>query len=103
MKMTRREFLKLSAATGVSAAAMNIYDYVNPDPALAESTSPEEVKYTHCVQCNHGPRCGMKCIVKDNKVVRIERRDNYPNVNICAKGVASVQEMYDPARLLHPM
>lgn len=103
MKMTRRDFLKLSAATGVSAAAMSMYDYVNPDPALAESTSPEEVKYTHCVQCNHGPRCGMKCIVKDNKVVRIERRDNYPNVNICAKGVSAVQEMYDPNRLLHPM
>ena len=103
MKLTRRSFLKLSAATGVTATAMGGCLYINPDPALAESDSPEEIRYTHCVQCNHAPRCGMKCVVKDNKVVRIEKRENYPNVNICAKGVASVQEMYDPNRLLHPM
>lgn len=116
MKMTRRQFLTLSAATGASAtlyacsaassgseASSSSVVYQNPDPEVQASTSPEEVKYTHCVQCNHGPRCGMKCIVKDNKVVRIERRENYPNVNICAKGVSAVQEMYDPNRLLHPM
>lgn len=104
LNMSRRSFLKLTAATGVSAAVLGGFDgFVNPDPALAESTSPEEIKYTHCVQCNHGPRCGMNCVVKDNKVYRIEKRLNYPNNTLCAKGVSAAQEMYDPNRLLYPM
>lgn len=102
MKMTRREFLKLSAATGATAAMLGS-GCVNSDPALAESTSPEEVRYSHCVQCNHMPKCGMKLIVKDEKVYRIERREAYGNNLICAKSLASIQELYDPQRLLYPM
>ena len=104
MKMTRREFLKLSTATALTATTMCAFDgWVNPDEALAASDAPEEVKYTHCVQCNHGPRCGLKVIMKEGKIYRVEKRPDYPNQNICAKGVASVQEIYNPNRLLHPM
>ena len=64
--MTRREFLKLSTATALTATTMCAFDgWVNPDEALAASDAPEEVKYTHCVQCNHGPRCGLKVIMKE--------------------------------------
>ena len=104
LNMSRRSFLKLTAATGVSATVLGGFEgYLNPDPALAESTSPEEIKYTHCVQCNHGPKCGMKLVIKDNKVYRVEKRDNYNNNLICAKSVAAIQELYDPERLLYPM
>ena len=105
MKLSRRDFLKLTAATGVSAAVLGGVEclYVNPDPALAESTSPEEVKYSHCVQCNHMPKCGMKVIVKDGKIYRIEKRAGYPNNAICSKAIALAQEQYDPHRLLYPM
>ena len=86
MKLSRRDFLKLTAATGVSAAVLGGVEclYLNPDPALAESTSPEEVRYSHCVQCNHMPKCGMKVIVKDGKIYRIEKRAGYPNNSICS-------------------
>ena len=103
-KISRRTFLKMAAATGAGASVLgsNVL-FQSADPALAESTSPEVVKYSHCVQCNHVPFCGMKLIFKDDKLFRIEKRANYNNNLICAKGVAALQELYDPERLLYPM
>lgn len=105
-KMTRRTFLKAAVAAGVGVAAADGLTgiFIHPDHvALAASNAPEEVKFTHCVMCNHTPRCGMKAIIKDNKVLRIEKRDDYPNNLLCAKGIASLQDLYDPHRLLYPM
>ncbi|NLL36685.1 MAG: molybdopterin-dependent oxidoreductase [Fretibacterium sp.] len=103
-KISRRTFLKLATATGAGAALANSNIlFQNVDPALAESTSPEVVKYTHCVQCNHGPRCGTKLILKDDKIYRIEKRENYNNNDLCAKGLASLQDIYNPKRVLYPM
>lgn len=103
-KISRRTFLKMTAATGMGVAAANTGFFVHPDcEALAASDAPEEVKYSHCVMCNHTPKCGIKAIVKEGKIYRVERRDGYNNNLLCAKGVASLQEMYDPNRLLYPM
>ncbi len=103
-KISRRTFLKLAATTGASASVLgsNIL-FQSADPALAESTSPEVVKYSHCVQCNHVPFCGMKLVFKDDKLYRIEKRGNYNNNLLCAKSIAALQELYDPERLLYPM
>ena len=36
--------------------------------------------------------------------MRVEaRKDGWPNTPICSKGLASLQELYDPHRLLYPM
>ena len=103
-KLSRRQFLKLTAASAAGAAMAGSGSFIIPgNEALAASDAPEEVKYTHCVMCNHGPRCGMKLILKEGKVYRIEKREDYPNNLICAKGVAAIQELYAPDRLLHPM
>jgi len=106
-KVSRRTFLKGAVATGVGITlADKIADgmYIYPDvEALASSDAPETVKYTHCVMCNHGPKCGMKLIIKDNKVFRVEKREDYPNNLLCSRGLASLQELYDPKRLLYPM
>lgn len=102
--VSRRDFLKYTAM-GSTAAALGsgtVY-WVNPDPALAASTSPEEVRYSTCAECNHVPYCGLRLIVKDNKIYRIEFRDKYPNNLLCAKGLSQIQEVYDPTRILHPM
>ena len=53
--------------------------------------------------CNHVPKCGIAATVKDGKIVRVESRDKYPASPICAKGLASLQELYDPHRLTAPM
>lgn len=104
VKISRRTFLKLAAVTGIGAAAAGSGMFIYPDiQALADSDSPEEIKYTHCVMCNHGPHCGIKAIVKDDKVYRIEKREGYNNNLLCAKGIASLQDLYNPERLLYPM
>lgn len=103
-KVSRRTFLKMTAAASMGVAAASTGMYIYPDyEALAASNAPEEVKYTHCVMCNHSPKCGIKAIVKDDKVFRIEKREGYNNNLLCAKGVSSIQELYDPNRLLYPM
>ena len=71
-KLSRRQFLKLTAASAAGAAMAGSGSFIIPgNEALAASDAPEEVKYTHCVMCNHGPRCGMKLILKEGKVYRI--------------------------------
>lgn len=102
-EISRRTFFKFAATAGALAGAGSAVLWVNPDPALAESTSPETVKFSMCSECNHTPFCGLKVIVKDDKVYRIEKREKYQNNLVCAKGIASIQETYDPERLLHPM
>jgi anaerobic selenocysteine-containing dehydrogenase/Fe-S-cluster-containing dehydrogenase component len=62
-----------------------------------------EYKYTYCAQCSQMPRCGVKAVVKDGKVIRVERREEYGNELLCAIGNAAVQDLYAPDRLLHPM
>ncbi|MDR3209122.1 MAG: molybdopterin-dependent oxidoreductase, partial [Oscillospiraceae bacterium] len=70
-------------------------------------TPPEEVggeyKYSHCVMCNHVPRCGIKALVKDGRILRLERREQYGNETLCPIGAASVQDIYAPDRVLYPM
>ena len=107
-KMNRREFLKLATATTAGAAMICTADgsYIFPDAvAKADPAAPEVVYYNHCQGCNSGPKCGMKLILKDGQLIRIERRSEggHNNPNICAKGAAQVQDIHNPNRLLHPM
>jgi anaerobic selenocysteine-containing dehydrogenase len=41
--------------------------------------------------------------VKDGKVLRIERREEYGNELLCAIGSAAVQDLYAPDRILYPL
>lgn len=102
MKVTRRSFVKGSAALAGATLASGAFTIVHPEGAVAEEAAVE-VKYTYCDMCNHVPKCGIAATVKDGKVVRVEARDKYPASPICAKGIASLQELYDPERVLHPL
>lgn len=105
MELTRRTFLKSLAATGAVACAagatpgLSTLAYAD-EPGLE---SGEEMRYSHCFMCNHAPHCGVAAVVKDNKILRIERREDYPNNNLCAKGMASSSDIYDPGRVLYPL
>lgn len=99
--ITRRSMIKGTAALA-GAAALGSYDISHPAGAIAED-APEEIKYTYCDMCNHVPKCGIACTVKDGKVVHIESREGYPASPLCAKGLSSIQELYDPERLTTPM
>lgn len=103
--VSRRTFLKSGAVSAaVIALAGGGFEVAWPDEAFADPDSPTETRYTYCDMCNQTPKCGIMATVKEGKIVRVEaRKDGYPNTPICAKGLSSLQELYDPHRLLHPM
>jgi anaerobic selenocysteine-containing dehydrogenase len=63
----------------------------------------ERVAYSYCDMCNQVPKCGMKVHVENDRVVRIEDRENYPAGPLCLKGQAMLEEQYHPDRLLYPL
>ncbi len=102
VNISRRTLLKGTAAMAGAALAGGAFEIVHPEGAIAEE-APVEVKYTYCDMCNHVPKCGIAASAKDGKVVRVEARDKYPADPICAKGISSLQELYDPHRITDPM
>ncbi|MEM4297952.1 MAG: molybdopterin-dependent oxidoreductase, partial [Nitrososphaerota archaeon] len=65
-----------------------------------------EVK-TLCGMCLPSGRglCGVKAIVSNDRLIRIEGDREHPNNRgvLCAKGLATVQLVYHPDRLKHPL
>ncbi|MCL2756897.1 MAG: molybdopterin-dependent oxidoreductase [Coriobacteriia bacterium] len=105
--LSRRKFVVGAAALGTAVGLSSTvgswgFNIFHPEEAFADSNAPIEVKYSYCDMCNHVPKCGLKCHVQEGKIVRVESRENYPNSPLCAKGIASLQELYDPNRLLVP-
>ncbi|MDR3307512.1 MAG: molybdopterin-dependent oxidoreductase [Coriobacteriales bacterium] len=98
-QLTRRRFLQMLTAVGAGAAASGTVLRAAL-PAFGDEAGA--YRYSHCIMCNHGPHCGIKAWVKDDKVYRLERRDRYNNNLLCAKGVSSAQDLYDPTRVLYP-
>ncbi len=74
----------------------------NGMPIDAAAKDHEEATYSICALCNQAPFCGMKVVQKDGVISRIEKREGYPNNNLCVKGMAATQDLYHPARLLYP-
>lgn len=58
--------------------------------------------YTFCDACTT-PFCGIKAHVKEGKITKIESWENFPNGPLCAKGYATLQTEYSPARLGYPL
>ena len=104
--MSRRGFVAGAAVAG-AAIGMGISDggfnFFHPKSAFADENAPIEEKYSYCDMCNHVPKCGIACSVQDGKIVRVASREKYPTSPLCAKGIASLQELYDPHRVLKPM
>ncbi|MDR3307708.1 MAG: molybdopterin-dependent oxidoreductase [Coriobacteriales bacterium] len=104
--LSRRSFVAGAAVAGAAlsvGASAGGFDFFHPAEAFASEDSPVEIKYTYCDMCNHVPKCGIAAHVREGKIVRIESRAKYPATPLCAKGISSLQELYDPHRVLHPM
>ena len=104
--ISRRAFVAGAAAVGVAvglsaSGGSTGYDFYHPREAFADD-GPIEIKYSYCDMCNHVPKCGLACSVQNGKIVRVESRKPYPASPLCAKGITSLQELYDPNRLLVP-
>ncbi len=111
-KFSRRQFLKAACLTGATAAAgctdkpfKNLIPYVIPP----EDIVPGEATWyaTTCRECPAG--CGLLAKNRDGHVIKAEGNPLHP-VNggkpwgkLCARGQASLQNLYNPDRYPSPM
>ncbi len=126
-QISRRDFVKLGALTGGSAAFLGA---TAGFPALTKAQATTDVSraayplsdpanqiYTVCLQCNTG--CGIKVKLLDGVIAKIDGNPYspmtmYPHIPyetpvsdaatiegaICPKGQAGLQSVYDPYRLV---
>ena len=104
MELTRRTFLKVSAAVGAATAAVGSLPRVKALSQEKAKDGPEERWVPNvCLQCPAG--CGILVRVVDGRAVRIEGNPEHP-INIgrlCPKGHIGLQLLYDPDRIKGPM
>lgn len=107
-RFTRREFLKLSAATAGSVAALgSLRALASWDLSYAEgalkTAAAEVVIPSTCHLCPAA--CGVLVRVADGRVVKLEGNPMHPvnTGSLCPKGQAAPELLYNPDRLTQPM
>ncbi|MEE9250670.1 MAG: molybdopterin-dependent oxidoreductase [Alphaproteobacteria bacterium] len=106
---TRRNFLKLGAATaGAAAAGQGALISARELERGGKDYSPRTGKErqaipTACWQCV--TRCAAIGYVEEGRLVKIEPQPNSIRTEgkLCAKGQAGVNQVYDPDRVLYPL
>lgn len=110
--ITRRDFIKLGAASsGLAAAGLGTGSALAGSIKFAEGGrdfSPQTGKErkaipSACWQCV--TRDGIIGYVEDGRLVKIEGNPELPRTNgkLCARGQAGVNVIYNPDRLLYPL
>jgi len=107
--LSRRKFIALLSASAALAGA-GCSDYRDKGEVIPYNVKPEEVTpgkpnfyastCSGCVQ-----NCGTLIKAREGRPIKIEGNPDHP-VNkgkICAKGEASILNLYDPSRLQFPM
>ncbi len=126
-QISRRDFVKLGALTGGSAAFLGAtagfpaltkaQTTIDDSRAAYPLSDPANQIYTVCLQCNTG--CGIKVKLLDGVIAKIDGNPYspmtmYPHIPygtpvsdaatiegaICPKGQAGLQSVYDPYRLV---
>lgn len=103
---SRRDFLKLSAASvgaltfSSTGGLKNTEVHSAPNYWWREETT---TKYSYCDMCYW--HCGIKVEVGDGKVAKIygDEEDPLSRGNLCPRGQAGVQQVYNPDRLKQPL
>jgi anaerobic selenocysteine-containing dehydrogenase len=110
-KITRRGFLKLAGASAASTAVLtgcgpaSRYVVREPYANMPEYTYNGESTYyaTTCQECAAG--CGIVVRTTQGRAIKVEGNPLHP-VNAgktCARGQASIQGLYNPDRVPHPI
>jgi len=107
MKLNRRKFLQVGAATGVAIAASgNVAKAMELTPGgknvSKKGVERKKVPYT-CLTCNIED--GGIAYVENDRIVKLEGNPKHPGNRgrLCAKGNAGLLHVYDPERVLYPL
>ncbi|MBC8336720.1 MAG: molybdopterin-dependent oxidoreductase [Anaerolineales bacterium] len=101
-KLSRRDFLKIGAATVVAGAGVSVVQSAKK-PVVTQSGSLEEaIIKTTCALCPSG--CGLDVRVVNGKAVKVEGNPLHPlNQGVCClKGQTALEVLYSPERIKHP-
>ncbi|MFQ6091489.1 MAG: molybdopterin-dependent oxidoreductase [bacterium] len=111
MRLNRRNFLKLGAASAAVLAVGKGSESLVGEVTLqrgGKDFSPETGKERQaipsaCWQCVS--RDGIIGYVEDGRVVKLEGNPELPRTGgvLCARGQAGINQLYNPDRLLYPM
>ncbi len=132
-EISRRTFLKATAALGTVVAAVPVIRAVpataatptgetwsTPGADPVEGTAGVVIKRTTCLMCHSG--CAVQCKVKDGIVIKIDGNPYDPRTlephlpfatdpgeadkirgTACAKGQSAIKELYNPYRVKQPL
>jgi molybdopterin-containing oxidoreductase family iron-sulfur binding subunit len=105
--MNRRDFFKIVATTGATAAAggcQQATEQILPLVVPNETLVPGVAAYfaTVCRECPSG--CGVLARNRDGRVVKLEGNPDHPvnRGSLCARGQAALQGLYHPDRFAGP-
>jgi molybdopterin-containing oxidoreductase family iron-sulfur binding subunit len=107
--LSRRKFLALLSASAAFAAA-GCSDYMDRGEIVPYNKKPEEIipgipNYyaSTCTGCSNA--CGILIKTREGRPIKIDGNPDHPvsKGKTCAKGQASILNLYDPARLREPM
>src|SRR5574341_1117745 len=108
LTFSRRDILKLAGAAAVFAAAAcarrpmeKIVPYLNP----TDEVIPGKADWyaSTCGGCSAG--CGVLVKTREARPIKLEGNPDHPlnNGTLCARGQASILDLYDPDRLINPV
>ena len=107
--LSRRKFLALLSASAALAAA-GCSDYRDKGEIVPYNKKPEEIipgvpnfYASTCTGCTNA--CGILIKTREGRPIKIDGNPDHPvsKGKICAKGQASILNLYDPARLREPV
>jgi len=105
MKLTRRKFVTLSAASVGAITLGGRADALKAPWAVPQKWYEGEIKtvYSYCENCFW--KCGITVKVAGGKVRKIDGQKDNPKSRgrLCPRGQAGVAQLYDPDRLKRPL
>ncbi len=108
MSLQRREFLKVTLASGAAVSVGNggvqlghVLEATGEDEVVPGGT--EKYVTTACTRCSGG--CGVRVRLIDERAVTLEGNPRHPvtGAGVCAVAQASLQALYSPDRVRGPL
>ena len=99
LTLNRRDLLKSLSTLSVAGSTAGMFVPL----AQAAETDKAWTGFAICDHCNHVPMCGIQFHARGNVIESIENWKENPRHILCSKGLATLQRLYNPNRLLYPM